>query len=141
MQAAQFIARDHGAIGPRRIHRHAQRIDIGHRLDRHDMFAAHAIDQDVARGAEDEGLGVFRPLGARRLADPHIDLLPEIGDIGLVAPIVLQELHERRLQRQDFMREPFPQFGRVHDRAQTAPARIPTMVFRYPGHPSPQRLP
>ena len=39
LQAAQLVARKHARLRPRRIERDAQRIEIGHRLDGHDMLA------------------------------------------------------------------------------------------------------
>jgi len=65
LQVAQLIARLHDTIRPRYFGGSFQRLEIGHRLDRHDVFAAHAIDQKIARRREHELLGAFGDFFAR----------------------------------------------------------------------------
>ena len=73
-------------------------------------------------------------------ADAFVDILPQVGDVASVAPVVLQELHQRRLQRQDLADKPGFQFGRVHGRARTdVPGVFPRGVGRL-SH-SPARVP
>src|SRR3546814_3623971 len=43
---------------------------------------------------------------AGRLVDAHVDLLAQVDDIRLRAPVATDKAHERGLQRQDFPQEP-----------------------------------
>ena len=92
--------------GPGCIDGNTQRIQIGHRFDGHDMLAPHAVDQQIARRGEQKALGIVGNLALRRFEHAHIDFLPQIGDVALVAPIVTQILHQDRLQRQNLADEP-----------------------------------
>ncbi len=62
MQLAQRIARDDIAIGTRLFACEAEGFHIGHRIDRHNLFAADAVDEEIAGGGEDKWL---RALGQR----------------------------------------------------------------------------
>ena len=98
----------------------------------------HAIDQQIAGGAEHERFGVFGYLRVSRLADALVNVLPEIGDIGLVAPIVLEERCQGGFQRQYLMDEPCLDFGRSHACIRTAQLGVLTIMFRRLCH-SPRR--
>jgi hypothetical protein len=89
------------------------------------------------RGRENELPCAFRNLGARGFEHAHIDFLPQIDDVALVAPIVLQILHQYRFQRYDFAHKPRPQFRRAHARAKIARWRSVTIHFRRLCHSSP----
>ncbi len=114
VKAAQRIARYHGAIRAGDIGGGADGIEIRHGIDRHHTLAVDAIDQKIARGCEDERFGAFGNFGFACGQHLGIDLLTDIFQVGLVAPVLVQEMHQHRLQRQNFTYKPFLRFGRSH---------------------------
>src|SRR6185312_10885359 len=79
-----------------------------------------------------------RQLTAGCLIDARISLLPQVGDLGLVAPIALQEAGQHRFQRQNVLHEPVVYISLGH-----APLRGPPMdpvpVLRSSGLSYPSR--
>jgi len=74
--------------------------------------------------------GGDRNLLQRRFAHAHIDILQHVLDIAAVAPIVMQELNQHGLQRQDLAHEPGLDFGRTHGFTLTAQVSAFTARFR-----------
>ncbi len=131
----QFISRYRRLLGPRRIGGDFECFEIGGRLDRYDLALAHAVDEKVSRGGENILLGAFGKAFAGCLIDTGIDFLPEVRHVAGVAPILLQELHQHRLQRQHFGTKPCVRFGRAHARARRARACALTVDVRPIDHP------
>src|SRR6185437_8986109 len=135
LQAAQLVARDRTAFRTRRIDCGAERIEIGNSLDGDDLLASHAPDQKMASSSKDKSFSGFRQLLVGRLIDLDVDVLPEICDVALVAPVMLQVLHQSRLQGQHFALEPGIDFGRSYHRALLARADLVKAGIRVLGHP------
>src|SRR6185312_6451301 len=70
----------------------------------------------------------------RRFEDADIDILPQVGDVGLVAPILAEKLHQRGLQRQHFANEPVLQVAHGSGRSLRAPVGVVTTVVRHISH-------
>ena len=62
--------------------------------------------EQVACGREQEGLGGIRWLARRGLVNAHVDFLPQVRDLVMIAPIAIQETHQGLFVRQHFTREP-----------------------------------
>ena len=83
-----------------------ERIHIGDDIYRHHLLAPHPVDQKIARSGEHKPLGIIRKLLLGCLENAGINILPEIGDVGAVLPVVLKIMHKDRLQRQNLADEP-----------------------------------
>ena len=98
------------------IHQDGRRLEITHRLDRHHLVATHPVGHEMARGGEQEGLGLARQLARGGLVHPRVDLLAQVGDLVALRPAADQETHQRRLVDEDLAYEPVVQRWRGHGR-------------------------
>jgi hypothetical protein len=105
LEPTQFVARNHTAIGGRRVDSNVKLVEICDRLDRHDLFAA-KVDQKVVGYAKYERLCGGRNLALGCFVRADINILPEIFDLARIWPLAAKITHEKRLQRQHFSDEP-----------------------------------
>ncbi len=94
LQTAQHIARNRIAFRSRRFDDGADFIEIGNGFDRHDLFALDAIDKKIMRRAQQKRLGLRGKFFLGRFVHAHVNLLPEVFDLGSVAPVQSQEMHQ-----------------------------------------------
>src|SRR5690606_11064323 len=105
-QALEHLAAAAPAFWRHLIHQDVQGLEITHWLDRHHLAAAQAVGQQVARGGEQEGPRLQRARLARRLVDPRIDLLAQVGRIVAARAVADQVVHQRFLVDEDLADEP-----------------------------------
>src|SRR6185437_7203815 len=82
-----------------------------------------------------EGSGLLRAFLGGSFADLDVDILQDVLDIGPVPPIVLQVLHQRRLQGQNLADKPLLNSGCGHHRSEVALCAV-TIGFPVVDHPA-----
>jgi hypothetical protein len=84
---------DYGSIGIRLISGYFECTEFSGRLDRNDARPADTINDKIARSREHQSSHGSRNFVASSFVNSHIDILPDVGDIIFVAPVLPQELH------------------------------------------------